>query len=448
MDVSDGLLAICASCARPAAWERRWSWTRCRCPRRCGPGFRRKSARTSRCTAATTTSFSLRCRPTVLCQANPNPGQAGRETDVHRPHHRRRRCALHAGRCRSGHFRRGLRPLPLIRSAPSRRLPRGSARWVTERAALAALCSVAEQPESRPQPTNACPQRHVTQQNALAETGPSRCSPCPRRCPSASASITWCTRSRGQYRHGLPVARSVLRARRGDQVLPRHQLRRRRIAQRAPHVPRRSAHVGKLQHPNIVPIYDAGEEDGRRYVVRSTSTAARTLSAYCRPGGMLPIDQVGRYRLQVRKRRCTTRNSRGVVHRDIKPSNILLTHDGDVRIVDFGIALVSDSGRVTAGRRGRQPGLHVPGAGAGTPTSTGAPTSTRWRSHVRDALRAPAVPVPGHSASCCARWSRQRPSRCGTFGPRCRRNSRRSCIGHSRRIQAGATAVARNSPRT
>ena len=100
--------------------------------------------------------------------------------------------------------------------------------------------------------------------------------------------------------------------------------------------------IGKLHHPNIVPIYDAGEEDGRRYVVTEHIHGARTLSAYCRHGSLLPIDQV----VQIIYK-CTKAlhyaHSRGVVHRDIKPSNILLTQDGDVRIVDFGIALVADS---------------------------------------------------------------------------------------------------------
>ncbi|MBP7608400.1 MAG: protein kinase [Steroidobacteraceae bacterium] len=100
--------------------------------------------------------------------------------------------------------------------------------------------------------------------------------------------------------------------------------------------------VGKLQHPNIVPIFDAGEEDGRRYVVTEHVHGARTLSAYCRPGSLLPIDQVVSILYKCAKA-LHYAHSRGVVHRDIKPSNILLTQDGDVRIVDFGIALVADS---------------------------------------------------------------------------------------------------------
>jgi hypothetical protein len=100
--------------------------------------------------------------------------------------------------------------------------------------------------------------------------------------------------------------------------------------------------VGKLQHPNIVPIYDAGEEEGRRYVVTEHVHGARTLSAYCRPGSLLPVDQVIGIVYKCAKA-LHYAHSRGVVHRDIKPSNILLTQDGDVRIVDFGIALVSDS---------------------------------------------------------------------------------------------------------
>jgi eukaryotic-like serine/threonine-protein kinase len=100
--------------------------------------------------------------------------------------------------------------------------------------------------------------------------------------------------------------------------------------------------VGKMQHPNIVPIFDAGEENGRRYVVTEHVHGARTLSAYCRPGSLLPIDQVVSIIYKCAKA-LHYAHSRGVVHRDIKPSNILLTQDGDVRIVDFGIALVADS---------------------------------------------------------------------------------------------------------
>jgi serine/threonine protein kinase len=100
--------------------------------------------------------------------------------------------------------------------------------------------------------------------------------------------------------------------------------------------------VGKLQHPNIVPIYDAGEEDGRRYVVTEHIHGARTLAQYCRSNSLLPIDQVVSIMYKCAKA-LHYAHSRGVVHRDIKPSNILLTQDGDVRIVDFGIALVADS---------------------------------------------------------------------------------------------------------
>ena len=50
--------------------------------------------------------------------------------------------------------------------------------------------------------------------------------------------------------------------------------------------------VGMLQHPHILPIYDAGEENGRCYIVTEHVHGARTLSAYCRPDNLLRVDDV------------------------------------------------------------------------------------------------------------------------------------------------------------
>ena len=100
--------------------------------------------------------------------------------------------------------------------------------------------------------------------------------------------------------------------------------------------------VGMLQHPNILPIYDAGEEDGHCYIVTEHVHGARTLVAYCRPDNLLRIDDVVEIVYKA-ARALHYAHSRGVIHRDVKPSNLMLTQDSDVRIIDFGIALVADS---------------------------------------------------------------------------------------------------------
>jgi len=100
--------------------------------------------------------------------------------------------------------------------------------------------------------------------------------------------------------------------------------------------------VGMLQHPNILPIYDAGEENGYCYIVTEHVHGARTLAAYCRADNLLRIDDTVEIVFKCAKA-LQYAHSRGVIHRDIKPSNIMLTQDSDVRIIDFGIAIVSDS---------------------------------------------------------------------------------------------------------
>ena len=100
--------------------------------------------------------------------------------------------------------------------------------------------------------------------------------------------------------------------------------------------------MGRLLHPNILPIYDAGEENGSYYVVTEPIHGARTLAAYCRPDNLLRTDDVVEIIFKCAKA-LHYAHSRGVVHRDVKPGNIMLTLDNDVRIIDFGIALITDS---------------------------------------------------------------------------------------------------------
>ncbi|MGD9843560.1 MAG: protein kinase [Steroidobacteraceae bacterium] len=100
--------------------------------------------------------------------------------------------------------------------------------------------------------------------------------------------------------------------------------------------------VGMLQHPNILPIYDAGEENECCYIVTEHIHGARTLAAYCKPDNLLPIEDVVEIIYKCAKALHYS-HSRGVIHRDIKPSNLMLTQSNDVRIIDFGIALVADS---------------------------------------------------------------------------------------------------------
>src|SRR3569833_1594191 len=97
--------------------------------------------------------------------------------------------------------------------------------------------------------------------------------------------------------------------------------------------------VGMLQHPHILPIYDAGEENGHCYIVTEHVHGARTLAAYCRPDNLLRIDDI----IYKCAKALHYAHSRGVIHRDIKPSNIMLTQDSDVRIIDFGNAHEQDS---------------------------------------------------------------------------------------------------------
>ena len=93
--------------------------------------------------------------------------------------------------------------------------------------------------------------------------------------------------------------------------------------------------IGRLSHPNIVTVYDVGQDHGTVYIAMEFLDGK-------------PLDQI------IQEKRLTIReiidlgvqiaeiidyaNQKGIVHRDIKPSNILLVSSGQIKITDFGIA--------------------------------------------------------------------------------------------------------------
>jgi len=90
-----------------------------------------------------------------------------------------------------------------------------------------------------------------------------------------------------------------------------------------------------LNHPNIVSIFDIGEEQGSPYVV-SELLEGETLRELLR-NGPLPTRRVTDYGTQVAKGLAAA-HEKGIVHRDLKPENLFLTSDGRVKILDFGLA--------------------------------------------------------------------------------------------------------------
>ena len=98
-----------------------------------------------------------------------------------------------------------------------------------------------------------------------------------------------------------------------------------------------AALVGKLMHPHIVEIYDAGTEGNLNYVVMEYVPGG-TLDAHAVPENLLPVNYVVEIVFKcVRALDMAMRE--GIIHRDIKPGNILITDAGDIKISDFGAAV-------------------------------------------------------------------------------------------------------------
>jgi serine/threonine protein kinase len=102
--------------------------------------------------------------------------------------------------------------------------------------------------------------------------------------------------------------------------------------------------VSKLRHPNVVPIYDAGEQDGDLYLVFEFIDG-RSLLELLQAEGSIPKPRAADLMRQVLDA-IAKAHSLGMIHRDLKPSNILVDNQGVPKVMDFGIATrVPETGR-------------------------------------------------------------------------------------------------------
>ncbi len=105
---------------------------------------------------------------------------------------------------------------------------------------------------------------------------------------------------------------------------------------------REATAAANLSHPNIVAVYDWGSTEGTYYIVMEY-IEGHSLAELLRSGGPLAPERAAEIAMDVAEA-LGFAHSNGVIHRDVKPSNVLLSPDGQVKVTDFGIAIVAFGG--------------------------------------------------------------------------------------------------------
>lgn len=132
-----------------------------------------------------------------------------------------------------------------------------------------------------------------------------------------------------QLRLDRPVALKLVEPEVAGEPLVRERLR------------REARTVAALDHPNVVPLYEAGEEDGTVYIV-TRWVEGTELGALIRRDGPLEPGRAARIAAQIASALEVAHES-GLIHRDVKPSNAIVTADDHVYITDFGLTKRADS---------------------------------------------------------------------------------------------------------
>lgn len=136
-----------------------------------------------------------------------------------------------------------------------------------------------------------------------------------------------------------PRRRVALKVIRGGQFVDESTLRMFR---------RETETLARLTHPNIASIFEAGRTDEGQHFFTMELVSGRTLTSYVHAelGGSKPTVPQLRRRLELFATICRAVNyahQRGVIHRDLKPSNLIVSDSGDVKVLDFGLARITDT---------------------------------------------------------------------------------------------------------
>lgn len=102
--------------------------------------------------------------------------------------------------------------------------------------------------------------------------------------------------------------------------------------------------ASRLSHPNIVAVFDAGEDEGVPFIVMEL-LSGRTL-AHKLAGGPLDPGEVQRFGLEILDA-LEASHAQGILHRDLKPGNVMLTQHGTAKVADFGIAKITEGMDIT-----------------------------------------------------------------------------------------------------
>jgi tRNA A-37 threonylcarbamoyl transferase component Bud32 len=133
----------------------------------------------------------------------------------------------------------------------------------------------------------------------------------------------------------------------------------------------------RLNHPNVIVVYDVGEEPGIGPFIAMEFVAGSDVGEMIRDGR---LDDQGRIELLIQAARALdAAHAAGIVHRDIKPANILVSSDGRVKLLDFGIARGDDSTLTATGMFLGTPGFMAPEQITGSDAS---PATDRYSFYV------------------------------------------------------------------